>query len=166
MPLPILLATALGCAGTAEAPEEPAPTEAPVEAPPEAPAPAAEPGQKVDLNTATADELRAIPGVGDRMVHEFEEYRPYVSIQQFRREIGKYVDAQTVAGYEEHVYVPVDPDASDAATLQQLPGIDAAEAEALVAGRPYASRDAFLQALADKATPEEIARGQAMLATP
>ena len=26
------------------------------------------------------------------MAHEFEEYRPYVALAQFRREIGKYVD--------------------------------------------------------------------------
>ena len=26
------------------------------------------------------------------MLHEFKEYRPYTSIEQFRREIGKYID--------------------------------------------------------------------------
>ncbi len=102
----------------------------------------------VNLNTATEDEFKAIPGVGDRMAHEFDEYRPYASVEQFRREIGKYVDADQVAEYERYVFVPVDPNESDAATLQQLPGVDAAVAEALVAGRPYADDDAFLVALA------------------
>lgn len=37
------------------------------------------------------------------MVRKFEEYRPYVSIQQFRREIGKYVDEAMVAAYEQYV---------------------------------------------------------------
>ncbi len=55
----------------------------------------------------TGDELLAtIPNFGDRMVREFGEYRPYVSIQQFRKEIGKYVDAAQVAEYEKYVYVP------------------------------------------------------------
>ena len=55
---------------------------------------------KLNINTASsADFLRAIPNLGNRMVHEFEEYRPYKSIQQFRREIGKYVDANQVAEY-------------------------------------------------------------------
>ena len=45
---------------------------------------------KLNLNTATGDDyLKAIPGFSSRMVREFLEYRPYVSIQQFRREIGK-----------------------------------------------------------------------------
>ena len=32
-----------------------------------------------------------------RQAHEFEEYRPYVDMDQFRREIGKYVDEEEVA---------------------------------------------------------------------
>jgi len=59
---------------------------------------------------------------GNRMVREFLEYRPYISIQQFRREIGKYVEEAQVAEYEQYVYVPVNVNESDAATLQQLPG--------------------------------------------
>ena len=31
----------------------------------------------INLNTAPRDEILLIPGVGDRMAHEFEEYRPY-----------------------------------------------------------------------------------------
>jgi hypothetical protein len=37
------------------------------------------------------------------MAHEFEEYRPYSSIEQFRREIGKYVDEAEVARLEQYV---------------------------------------------------------------
>ena len=47
-----------------------------------------------NLNTTAEADFKMIPGVGDRMAHEFEEYRPYTSIQQFRREIGKYVVAR------------------------------------------------------------------------
>ena len=46
----------------------------------------------LNLNTTSEKDFKMIPGVGDRMAHEFEEYRPYKSIQQFKREIGKYVD--------------------------------------------------------------------------
>jgi DNA uptake protein ComE-like DNA-binding protein len=49
------------------------------------------------LNTATEADFMTIPGVGKRMAHELEEYRPWKSREQFRREIGKYVDAQEVA---------------------------------------------------------------------
>ena len=57
----------------------------------------------INLNTASPEEIRLIPGVTDRLVHEFEEYRPYTSLEQFRREIGKYVDAKEVARLERYV---------------------------------------------------------------
>ncbi len=59
----------------------------------------------IDLNSATAEEITLIPGVGDRMRHEFEEYRPYTSMAQFRREIGKYVDEAEVARLEKYVTI-------------------------------------------------------------
>ncbi len=59
----------------------------------------------IDLNTASGEEMQLIPGVGDRMQHEFEEYRPWRTIEQFRREIGKYVDEDEVARLERYVAI-------------------------------------------------------------
>ena len=47
---------------------------------------------RLNLNSASDEEILAIPGIGKRMLHEFKEYRPYKSMDQFRREIGKYID--------------------------------------------------------------------------
>lgn len=57
----------------------------------------------IDLNSASREDILLIPGVERRMAHEFEEYRPYSSIEQFRREIGKYVDEEEVARLERYV---------------------------------------------------------------
>jgi DNA uptake protein ComE-like DNA-binding protein len=57
----------------------------------------------LDLNSASREEIMLIPGMTGRMAHEFEEYRPYTSLEQFRREIGKYVDAAEVARLESYV---------------------------------------------------------------
>ena len=57
----------------------------------------------LSLNDASTEEILLIPGVGDRMAHEFEEYRPYTDMDQFRREIGKYVDEEEVARLERYV---------------------------------------------------------------
>ena len=65
--------------------------------------------QKIDFNNMTREELMAtIPEFSSRMVREFFEYQPYISIQQFRREMGKYVDEAQVTFYEGYVFVPVD----------------------------------------------------------
>ena len=57
----------------------------------------------INLNSASEADILLIPGVGKRMAHEFEEYRPYKSMEQFRREIGKYVDEEEVARLETYV---------------------------------------------------------------
>src|SRR6185436_9968215 len=99
-----------------------------------------------------------------RMVREFFEYRPYISILQFRKEIGKYVSAEQVAAYEQYVYVPIDVDQADTATLQQLPGVDAAIADALIAGRPYSSNQAFLAKLGGYVASANVKLAEAYLA--
>lgn len=104
---------------------------------------------RLNLNASTADQFLTISGVGSRMVREFMEYRPYISILQFRREIGKYVSADQVAEYEKYVFVPISINESDAETLQQIPGLDAAAAQQLMDDRPYASTDDFLTRLAE-----------------
>ena len=100
--------------------------------------------------------LETIPDFGNRMVREFFEYQPYVSIQQFRREIGKYVDGEQVAFYESYVFVPVDVNESDAETLQQIPGLTDEIAEELMAARPFDSNDAFLAALSENVSAEQF----------
>ena len=59
----------------------------------------------LDLNKATREEILLVPGVGPKMAHEFEEYRPYANIERFRREIGKYVDQAEVARLERFVSI-------------------------------------------------------------
>jgi len=60
----------------------------------------------INLNTATDEEILLIPGVGNRMLREFKEYRPYVALAQFHREIGKYVNNTELARLEQYVFVP------------------------------------------------------------
>jgi DNA uptake protein ComE-like DNA-binding protein len=91
------------------APATATPPAAPTAAPSTAPTgtPPAAPGtiKKVNINTATDAEILAIPGMGPRMLREFKEYRPYTSIEQFRREMGKYVDKAEVARLEQYIEI-------------------------------------------------------------
>lgn len=57
----------------------------------------------VNLNSATEEEIKLIPGMTDRMVGEFLEYRPYEDMNEFDREIGKYVDQAEVARFRNYV---------------------------------------------------------------
>jgi DNA uptake protein ComE-like DNA-binding protein len=60
----------------------------------------------INLNTATDEEILLIPGVGNRMLREFKEYRPYESLAKFHREIAKYVNETELARLEQYVSVP------------------------------------------------------------
>ena len=59
----------------------------------------------IDLNTASDSAILSIPGSGPRALREFKEYRPYATIEQFRREMGKYWNEKEVARLERYVYV-------------------------------------------------------------
>jgi len=124
---------------------------------------ASAPTAKLNMNTAGEDAFKTIPNVGDNMVHEFEEYRPYVSINQFRKEIGKYVDSSQVAAYEQYIFVPIHRNDSDVSTLMQIPGLEKAEADKLVAGRPYKSNQAFFDALNSYISEEELATAKSYM---
>jgi DNA uptake protein ComE-like DNA-binding protein len=118
---------------------------------------------KFNLNTATDAQFLTVPGVGDQMLHEFNEYKPYVSIAQFREEIGKYVSEEDVATYERYLFVPVDPAQADEATLQQLPGVDADKAATLAQSMPYADANALISALSGVVSAEQAAAAPAFL---
>jgi radical SAM superfamily enzyme with C-terminal helix-hairpin-helix motif len=126
---------------------------------------ASAPSSKLNLNTASGGEFQTIPNVGDKMVHEFEEYRPYVSIQQFRKEIAKYVDSSRVAAYEQYVFVPVHRNDSDKATLLQIPGLDRDEADKLIADRPYDTNESFLDALSSFISEDQMSTAKIYLKT-
>ncbi len=59
----------------------------------------------ISLNTATDADILTIPGVGKRMLHEFKEYRPWKTMAQFDKEIGKYVDQKEVKRLARYVVI-------------------------------------------------------------
>jgi len=116
---------------------------------------------KYNLNTASTEQFMSIPAAGERMTREFQEYRPYTSIGQFRAEIGKYVSPEEVAAFERYLFVPVAPGEADPDTLQQLPGVNADVAQTLDAEGPFDSVEAFLAALETTIAPELVAFAKA-----
>ena len=60
----------------------------------------------LNLNTASDADILTIPAVGQRMLHEFKEYRPWKTRAQFDKEIGKYVDAKEVRRLARYVAIP------------------------------------------------------------
>lgn len=111
-----------------------------------------------NLNTTAEADFKMIPGVGDRMAHEFEEYRPYTSIQQFRKEIGKYVADEEVARYENYVFVPVELNSASEEDIKALPGVGDRMAHEFEEYRPYQSMEQFRKEIGKYVDDKELAR--------
>ena len=111
-----------------------------------------------NLNTTEEKDFKMIPGVGDKMAHEFEEYRPYTSILQFKREIGKYVDEQEVARYLDYVFVPVELNTSLEDDIKALPGIGKKMTHEFLEYRPYKNLAQFRKEIGKYVDDKELSR--------
>ena len=111
-----------------------------------------------DLNNTPEDDFKVIPGVGDRMAHEFEEYRPYIKIEQFRKEIGKYVDEAEVARLEQYVFVPVELNTASKEEILAIPGVGDRMLHEFEEYRPYASMEQFRKEIGKYVDDKELAR--------
>ncbi len=112
----------------------------------------------IDLNNASREEIMLIPGMSERMAHEFEEYRPYTSMDQFRREIGKYVDDAEVARLAQYVHIPVALNGSSKEQLQSIPGMSDKMVHEFEEYRPYASLEQFRKEIGKYVDEVELAR--------
>ncbi len=112
----------------------------------------------INLNDVTNDEILLIPGVGDRMAHEFEEYRPYDGMGEFRREIGKYVDEEEVERLAQYVYVPIDLNSATREEIMAVPGMTERMAHEFEEYRPYTDLDQFRREIGKYVDEDEVAR--------
>jgi len=112
----------------------------------------------INLNTATREEMALIPRMGRRMMHEFEEYRPYKSLEQFRKEMGKYVDATEVARLEQYVFVPINLNTASDEDILTIPGLGQRMLHEFKEYRPYKTIEQFRKEIGKYVDAKEVAR--------
>jgi|TARA_B110000259_G_scaffold143446_1_gene161579 DNA uptake protein ComE-like DNA-binding protein len=111
-----------------------------------------------NLNTTAEVDFKMIPGIGNRIAHEFEEYRPYTSIKQFKREIGKYVDENEVSRYLNYVFVPVELNTSTEDDIKSLPGVGNRISHEFIEYRPYKNLAQFRKEIGKYVDKKELKR--------
>jgi len=112
----------------------------------------------INLNTAPREEILLIPGLGDRMLHEFLEYRPYDGLPRFRREIGKYVDEKELARLEQYVFVPVKLNTASDEGMLSIPGVGSRLLHEFKEYRPYRNIEQFRREIGKYVNEKELAR--------
>jgi len=111
-----------------------------------------------NINKTDEDNFKIIPGVGKRMAHEFEEYRPYTNLAQFRKEIGKYVDEEEVARLEQYIFVPVELNSATEEDILALPGVGKRMAHEFEEYRPYSNMEQFRKEIGKYVDDKELSR--------
>jgi DNA uptake protein ComE-like DNA-binding protein len=112
----------------------------------------------INLNKASKEEVLLVPGVGKKMAHEFEEYRPYEKMARFRKEIGKYVDKDEVARLEQYVFVPIDLNTASEADILTIPGLGKRMLHEFLEYRPYQNMEQFRREIGKYVSKKEVAR--------
>ena len=113
---------------------------------------------QINLNTASQEEILMIPGVGNRMLREFGEYRPYKTMAQFRKEIGKFVDLKEAARLEQYVFVPVSLNGASDEDILSIPGAGKRMLREFKEYRPYTNIEQFRKEIGKYVDKEEVAR--------
>jgi len=113
---------------------------------------------QLNLNSASEEEILLIPGLGKRMLREFQEYRPYRTIAQFRKEIGKYVDQKEVARLEQYVFVPIRLNSASDEDILTIPGLGKRMLREFKEYRPYKNIEQFRKEIGKYVDKKEVAR--------
>jgi len=112
----------------------------------------------INLNTATRDEILLIPGIAQKMAHEFDEYRPWKTWAQFDKEIGKYVGKEETDRLKQYVFIPVKLNTATDEDIMSIPGAGQKMVHEFKEYRPWKTKEQFEKEIGKYVGPKETAR--------
>ena len=112
----------------------------------------------LNLNTATRDEILLIPGIAQKMAHEFDEYRPWKTWAQFDKEIGKYVGKEETDRLKQYVFIPVNLNTASDEDILSIPGAGQKMVHEFKEYRPWKTKEQFDKEIGKYVGPKETAR--------
>ena len=112
----------------------------------------------LNLNTATRDEILLVPGIAQKMAHEFDEYRPWKTWAQFDKEIGKYVGKEETDRLKQYVFIPVNLNTASDEDILSIPGAGQKMVHEFKEYRPWKTKEQFDREIGKYVGAKETAR--------
>jgi DNA uptake protein ComE-like DNA-binding protein len=112
----------------------------------------------INLNTATRDEILLIPGIAQKMAHEFDEYRPWKTWAQFDKEIGKYVGKEETDRLKQYVFIPLNLNTATDEDIMSIPGAGQKMVHEFKEYRPWKTKEQFDKEIGKYVGAKETAR--------
>lgn len=112
----------------------------------------------LNLNTATAPEILLVPRIARSMTREFDEYRPWRTMEQFDREIGKYVGAAETNRLKGYVFIPMNLNTGTDDQFKTIPNLPGNMLREFKEYRPWKTKEQFDREISKYVGPKETAR--------
>lgn len=114
----------------------------------------------LNLNACTTEEILLVPRIANRMRIEFPEYRPWKTVAQFDKEIGKYLTANPgeLDRLKMYVFIPVNLNTASDDEILSIPGAGQRMVREFKEYRPWKTKEQFEKEIGKYVGPKETAR--------
>lgn len=112
----------------------------------------------LNLNTTTNEEILLVPKIARRMTIEFAEYRPWKTVDQFDRQIGKYVGQAETDRLKQYVFIPLKLNTATDEQFLTIPNMAQRMLIEFKEYRPWKTKEQFEREISKYVGPKETAR--------
>jgi DNA uptake protein ComE-like DNA-binding protein len=112
----------------------------------------------VDPNTATEEELMAVPGLDSAAVATVLEGRPFETMLPLHEQLSARMDSAALDELYRHMFIPLDLNAASEEEILLIPGVGARMAYELEEYRPYEAMAQFRREMGKYVDDAEVAR--------
>lgn len=114
--------------------------------------------QRLNPNSATAAQLKSVPGLNDQLIGEIQKNRPYAGMADFNKLISARLGADQAKQVYTSLFVPVNLNTASREEIALIPGMTPRMVREFLEYRPYADMAQFNREIGKYVDAAEVAR--------
>lgn len=114
--------------------------------------------QRLNPNSATAAQLKSVPGLNDQLIGEIQKNRPYAGMADFNKLISARLGADQAKQVYPSLFVPVNLNTASREEIALIPGMTPRMVREFLEYRPYADMAQFNREIGKYVDAAEVAR--------